>query len=81
MLEDSRVVLKTPGDRIANVSNTTARTFLTYRRAPPNMAANELVVTDICVINESKAERPPHAFCMIKKNLNKGMVRTCDFKR
>lgn len=38
------------------------------------MPANELVVTNICVIITSKGEKPPHAFCVIKKNLNKGVV-------
>lgn len=72
ILSDSEIVLKTPTGRSA-VVNSTTRTFLTYRRAKEDMHANELVVTDICVIIASKGERPPHAFCEIKKNLNKGL--------
>ncbi|KAL0276469.1 UNVERIFIED_CONTAM: hypothetical protein PYX00_004034 [Menopon gallinae] len=72
ILADSEIVLKTPTGRSAIVNSTT-RTFLTYRRAKEDMHANELVVTDICVIIASKGERPPHAFCEIKKNLNKGL--------
>ena len=71
ILPDSEIVLKTPYDRIANVSNANSRTFLTYRRAKYDMPANELVVTNICVIITSKGEKAPHAFCVIKKNLNK----------
>jgi len=74
-MSDSEVVLTTPGGRVANVNNSGAKTFVTYRRAPPSMPCNELVVTDICVILTNKGETPPHAFCMISKNLNKGMVR------
>ncbi|KDR07911.1 C-myc promoter-binding protein [Zootermopsis nevadensis] len=74
IMSDSEVVLTTPGGRVANVNNSGAKTFVTYRRAPPSMPCNELVVTDICVILTNKGETPPHAFCMISKNLNKGMV-------
>jgi len=38
------------------------------------MPCNALVVTDICVVIASKGESPPHAFCCINKNLNKGIV-------
>ncbi|XP_039291612.1 DENN domain-containing protein Crag isoform X2 [Nilaparvata lugens] len=74
ILPDSEVVELTPGGRPANVNNSAARTLLTYRRAHPSQPCNGLVVTDICVIVASKQETPPHAFCMINKNLNKGMV-------
>ncbi|PSN49786.1 hypothetical protein C0J52_01385 [Blattella germanica] len=74
IMVDSDVVLTTPGGRVANVNNSGAKTFVTYRRAPASMPCNELVVTDICVILTNKGESPPHAFCMINKNLNKGMV-------
>jgi hypothetical protein len=74
IMPDSEVVTTTPGGRVANVNNSGAKTFVTYRRAPPTMPCNELVVTDICVILASKGEIPPHAFCMIGRNLNKGMV-------
>lgn len=74
LLPDAEVVLSTPEGRPANVNNTNARTLLTFRRAPEDMSCNELVVTDICVIFQNKGEKPPHAFCLIQKNLNKGMV-------
>ncbi|XP_023718394.1 DENN domain-containing protein Crag isoform X4 [Cryptotermes secundus] len=74
IMSDSEVVETTPGGRVANVNNSAAKTFVTYRRAPTTMPCNELVVTDICVILASKGETPPHAFCRISKNLNKGMV-------
>lgn len=74
ILADSEIVLKTPYDRIANVNSANTKTFITYRRARKDMPANELVVTNICVIITSKGEKPPHAFCVIKKNLNKGIV-------
>ena len=73
-MPDSEIVLMTPGNRVANVNNSGAKTFVTYRRAPSSMPCNELVVTDICVILTNKGESPPHAFCKINKNLNKGMV-------
>lgn len=73
-MADSKIVLKTPYGRIANVNNANTKTFLTYRRARKDMPANELVVTNICVIIASKGEKAPHAFCVIKKSLNKGVV-------
>lgn len=73
-MSDSEVVYTTPGGRVANVNNSGAKTFVTYRRAPSSMPCNELVVTDICVILANRGETPPHAFCKIQKNLNKGMV-------
>ncbi|KAK6640985.1 hypothetical protein RUM44_012684 [Polyplax serrata] len=73
ILSECKIVYKTPYDRIANVNNANTKTFITYRRARKNMPANELVVTNICVIITSKGEKPPHAFCVIKKNLNKGV--------
>lgn len=73
-MSDAEVIRVTPGGRTANVNNSGAKTFITYRRAFPSMPCNELVVTDICVIITSKGEVAPHAFCMINKNLNKGMV-------
>nr|CAD7392907.1 unnamed protein product [Timema cristinae] len=74
IMSDSEVVMTTPGGRVANVNNSTAKIFVTYRRASLSMPCNELVVTDICVILANKGETAPHAFCMINKNLNKGMV-------
>lgn len=76
-MSDSEVVLSTPYGRPANVNNSVSQhTYLTYRRAPETAPCNDLVVSDICVVVTSKGEQPPHAYCMIKKNLNKGMVRT-----
>ncbi|XP_058115826.1 DENN domain-containing protein Crag [Anopheles ziemanni] len=74
IMADAEIVLSTPGDRLANVNNSSAKTFLTFRRAPTDMACNELVVTDLCVVIPSKGEKPPHAFCMIHKTLNKGLM-------
>ncbi|XP_034241706.1 DENN domain-containing protein Crag isoform X3 [Thrips palmi] len=74
IMQDAEVIKKTPYGKVANVNNSTAQIFVTYRRASPSMPCNELVVTDVCVIIESKGECPPPAFCVLKKNLNKGMV-------
>ncbi|XP_064474755.1 DENN domain-containing protein 4C-like [Ornithodoros turicata] len=74
ILPDSEILKKTPYGRSANVNNSGSRTFLTYRRAQENAPCNQLVVTDICVILANKGETPPHAFCKIDRNLNKGMV-------
>ncbi|CAH1404549.1 unnamed protein product [Nezara viridula] len=74
ILPDSEVVRETLTKKCANVNNSAAKTFLTYRRAQSSMPCNSLVVTDIAVIITSKGETAPHAFCMIKKNLNKGLV-------
>lgn len=68
-------VYDTPSGREANVNNSTnSKTFITYRRARQKMAHSSLAVTEICIIIASKSEKPPHAFCLIEKNLNKGMV-------
>ncbi|XP_049281362.1 DENN domain-containing protein Crag isoform X1 [Anopheles funestus] len=74
IMSDAEIVLSTPGDRLANVNNSSAKTFLTFRRATTDMPCNELVVTDLCVVIPSKGEKPPHAFCMIHKTLNKGLM-------
>lgn len=74
LMIDSEVILKTPYSRSANVNNSGTHTYITYRRASETAPCNELVVTDICVILSNKGEVPPHTFCMIPKNLNKGMV-------
>lgn len=74
IMDDAKIVEYTPGNRIANVNNSSAKTFVTYRRARPDMPCNELVVTDLCVIVPSKGEKPPHAFCQIHKTLNKGIM-------
>ncbi|XP_055372585.1 DENN domain-containing protein Crag [Condylostylus longicornis] len=77
IMADAEMVLETPGKRVANVNNSTAKTYLTFRRAKADMPCNELVVTDLCVIIPSKGEKPPHAYCQIHKTLNKGMMG-CD---
>ncbi|XP_011179058.1 DENN domain-containing protein Crag isoform X2 [Zeugodacus cucurbitae] len=74
IMSDAEIVAETPGGRIANVNNSSSKIYLTYRRARPDMPCNELVVTDLCVIVQSKGERPPHAFCLIYKTLNKGYM-------
>ncbi|KAI1301403.1 C-myc promoter-binding protein [Halotydeus destructor] len=74
VMADSEVVHTTPFGRQANVNNSGSKTFLTFRRAKDNAPCSQLVVTDICVIFTNKGETPPHAFCLVHKNLNKGMV-------
>ncbi|XP_059352778.1 DENN domain-containing protein Crag-like isoform X4 [Daphnia carinata] len=75
LMSDAEVVLSTPYGRPANVNNSANQhTYVTYRRAPDTAPCNDLVVSDICVVITSKGEQPPHAYCMIKKNLNKGML-------
>ncbi|XP_026331019.1 DENN domain-containing protein Crag-like [Hyposmocoma kahamanoa] len=74
LMADAEMVLMSVGERLANVNNSTAKTFITYRRAHPSAPCNALVVVDICVVVTSKGECPPHAFCMIAKNLNKGLM-------
>jgi hypothetical protein len=74
VMSDSEIVQTTVFGKPANVNNSGSRTFLTFRRARDNAPCNQLVVTDICVILANKGESPPHAFCLINKNLNKGMV-------
>ncbi|XP_015598168.1 DENN domain-containing protein 4C isoform X2 [Cephus cinctus] len=74
IMQDAEMVIETPNGYVANVNNSTSRIFVTYRRASPKMPCNSLVVTDICVILTNKGESAPHAFCVISKNLNKGML-------
>ncbi|XP_012257987.2 C-myc promoter-binding protein isoform X2 [Athalia rosae] len=74
IMPDAEVVFETPDGHVANVNNSTSRIFVTYRRASPEMPCNSLVVTDICLILANKGECQPHAFCVINKNLNKGML-------
>ncbi|XP_076340469.1 DENN domain-containing protein Crag-like isoform X3 [Tachypleus tridentatus] len=78
-MADSQVVHTTAHGRSANVNNSGSRTFLTCRRASLTGPCNQLVVTDICVILSSKGETRPHAFCVINKMLNKGMVGEITF--
>lgn len=74
LMVDAEVVKTSVGNHVANVNNSNALTFITFRRGKPTMPCNALVVTDICVVIASKGESPPHAFCCISKNLNKGLV-------
>ncbi|XP_050679271.1 DENN domain-containing protein Crag isoform X2 [Leptidea sinapis] len=74
LMADAEMVLSSVGGRLANVNNSTAKTFITYRRAHPSAPCNALVVVDICVIVANRGETAPHAFCMIHKNLNKGLM-------
>lgn len=74
IMPDAEIVLKTPGDRLANVNNSSSKIFLTYRRAKDDMPMNDLVVTDLCILIPGKGEKVPHAFCQIPKTLNKGMM-------
>lgn len=73
-MADAEVVKQSVGGNVANVNNSTAETFITFRRGTSTMPCNALVVTDICIVIASKGESPPHAFCCINKNLNKGIV-------
>lgn len=74
LMQDAKMISKSPNGHVANVNNSTAKIFITYRRAGEKMACNSLVVTDICLILTNKGESPPHAFCVINKNLNKGVL-------
>jgi hypothetical protein len=74
IMPDAEIIMKTPGDRLANVNNSSSKIFLTYRRARDDMPMNDLVVTDLCVLIPGKGEKVPHAFCQIHKTLNKGMM-------
>lgn len=74
LMQDAEVISATPEGRVANVNNSTSKTFITFRRASKDACCNTLVVTDLCVVVQSKGEYPPHAFCLINKNLNKGVL-------
>lgn len=74
IMPDAEIVTKTPGDRVANVNNSSSKIFITFRRAKPDTPCNELVVTDLCVLIPGKGEKVPHAFCQIHKTLNKGIM-------
>ncbi|KAL4092280.1 hypothetical protein QTP88_026805 [Uroleucon formosanum] len=75
VLHDAEVLKTSVSGQIANINNSTSsRTFITYRRALPTAPCNILAVSHVCVVITSRGETPPHAFCLIHKNLNKGMV-------
>ncbi|XP_050430710.1 DENN domain-containing protein Crag isoform X4 [Adelges cooleyi] len=75
VLKDAHVLKTTVSGQVANINNSTSsRTFITYRRALSTAPCNILAVSHVCVVITSRGETPPHAFCLIHKNLNKGMV-------
>lgn len=74
LMADAELVVESVGKHLANVNNSSSKIFITYRRGNTEMPCNALVVTDICVVIASKGESPPHAFCCINKNLNRGIV-------
>ncbi|KAK0174002.1 hypothetical protein PV328_007123 [Microctonus aethiopoides] len=74
IMEDAKIISESPNGHVANVNNSTSKTFVTYRRASRKMPCNSLVVTDLCLILTNKGETAPQAFCTINKNLNKGML-------
>ncbi|XP_063045135.1 C-myc promoter-binding protein-like isoform X3 [Engraulis encrasicolus] len=67
------LVQTTAGGRPANLSGSSQRIYITYRRAPESQSHASLAVTDICVIIPGKGETPPHTFCKVEKNLNSSM--------
>ncbi|XP_031424878.1 C-myc promoter-binding protein-like isoform X3 [Clupea harengus] len=67
------LVQSTPGGRPANLSGSSQRVYVTYRRSPESQSHASLAVTDICVIIPGKGETPPHTFCKVEKNLNSSM--------
>lgn len=70
------LVQTTPGGRVASISgNTPQRIYISYRRAPPNQH-HGLELTDICIIQPGKGERPPHSYCRVDRNLNSTMWGT-----
>lgn len=74
VLQDAQILKTSVSGQIANINNSSSRTFITYRRALPTAPCNILAVSHVCVVITSRGETPPHAFCLIHKNLNKGMV-------
>nr|XP_027203828.1 DENN domain-containing protein 4C-like isoform X2 [Dermatophagoides pteronyssinus] len=76
MSPECKMIKRTPSGFPANLNERvgTTKVYLTYRRSKKKTHYNQLVVSDICVILTSKNESPPHAFCMIEKNLNKGYL-------
>lgn len=74
VMADSQIVHKTLQGRPANVNNSGSKTFLTFRRAKEHAPCNQLVVVDVCILLMNKGETPPHAYCLVRKNLNKGIV-------
>lgn len=75
LLPNVEIVSKTPYGRCASTGNSSSKsgTFITYSRAKTKNPYNQLVVVDLCIIFNNKNERAPHAFCAIRKNLNKSL--------
>lgn len=71
LISNCNVIKKTPSGFSANVNNSGTQTYITFRRSTDDAPANQLVVTDICIILANKNETPPHAYMLIDKNLNK----------
>ncbi|KAL3866790.1 hypothetical protein ACJMK2_044059 [Sinanodonta woodiana] len=75
LMAGCEIIHTTPRGSPANVNNSSSgRIYITYRRATECAASDMLAVVDICVILLNKNESPPHSYCQINKNLNKGMV-------
>ncbi|CAF3448200.1 unnamed protein product [Rotaria sp. Silwood1] len=77
VMENVSIIETTPHGYPASIFSSSfskERTLITYRRAASMILCNTLAVTDICVINESKGETPPHSFNKINKNLNRSML-------
>jgi len=75
VLPGCEVIYHTFQGRPANVNNTnSSRIYITFRRAEPMAACDTLAVVDVCIVLLNKGETPPHAYCMINKTLNKGMM-------
>ncbi|CAL1604637.1 unnamed protein product [Knipowitschia caucasica] len=70
------LVQTSAGGRVASISgNTPQRIFISYRRAAPGEPQGP-VLTDICIIQPAKGERPPHTYCRVDRNLNSTMWGT-----
>ncbi|XP_046861364.1 C-myc promoter-binding protein-like isoform X2 [Xenia sp. Carnegie-2017] len=75
LIEGCDILDTTPQGHSANISDSiNNRIFITYRRSSAKLTHTSLAVTHINVIIASKGEKTPHAFCLIQKNLNKGMM-------
>uniref|UniRef100_A0A0K0F1R6 DENN domain-containing protein n=1 Tax=Strongyloides venezuelensis TaxID=75913 RepID=A0A0K0F1R6_STRVS len=72
---DSIIISKTRYGNSANLSNTiSGKMYLIYKRAPVDYSLDDMVVGDICIINESKNEKVPGNFFKIPKSINKGII-------
>lgn len=81
-MENVCLIETTPHGYPANIFSSSfskERTLITYRRAANNILCNTLAVTDVCIIIESKNEKPPHSFNKINKNLNRSLLGSSVF--